>query len=212
MWRGQSFILRRDGRLVPAPSSKHGLFSQLVRRLDRFLREKEGIFEFCNGADCILRISLSTCEREIDLADGTRLSRGDALCDLHVYNEHVPPIGPHGPDFAWASLVQQRFRNSLAALADTFEKDNRFDSVKALRGRTTLVTQRGDKQLQRLAARLHFEKIDSQTQPTLLTKLHDLGENLLVWALVHTFNPGGLRHSKLMRHETYFLPLAREVQ
>ena len=180
-------------------ANHRGLFSRAVRRLDQFLRRREGIFEYSTDADCILRVSFGRCDGAVTLSDGTSLSPGDCVCDIHLFNDHIPAIGPEGAGIAWANQVQRGVRSSLAKLAGLFETDARFAHVKALRGQTIFVMGRGAEQLRRFVGRLHFEVQDPEKPPSLFKRLHDQGENLLLWALVRTFNPGGLRNAKLTR-------------
>lgn len=196
-WRGQQFKLRRDGRLEPG-RQRHDLFSRAVRALDRFLRRRQGIFEYSNADDCLFRVSIGVCDHALQLADGTQLSPGDAVCDLHLFNDHVPPIGPQGAGVAWAGQMQRGLRSSLKTLAAALEIDRRFDDVKAFRAQSVIVASRGIEQMQRFASRLHFDLLDDDRRSA-WKRVHDMGENILVWALVRTYNPGALGNARLMR-------------
>ncbi|MDB5298831.1 MAG: hpnI [Phycisphaerales bacterium] len=197
-WRGQRFRLLRDGRLA-APPAPGGILRYAVRRLDAWLRDREGIFEFNSDADCVLRVSLAKCGEAIDLPDGTHLQADDVVCDLHFLNEHMPALSAEGANIRWAARMQKLIRGSLSKLAVAFETDPRFEAVRAVRGTSVLGTREGGRQMERVADRLHFDMIDPGVSPTLIARLHTAGENLLIWALVWTFNPAGLRTARLAR-------------
>jgi hypothetical protein len=92
----------------------------------------------------------------------------------------------------------------LIKLAEAFETDARFSRVKALRVRTNFVTRNGSRQLQRMADHLHFEFIRDDQPESFWGRLHDFGENFLVWALIRTFNPADARATSVFY-------IAREV-
>jgi len=89
----------------------------LVRLLDGLLRRACGIVEFCDDLQCLLRVQLARCPRPLRLSDGTEVQRGESVLMLHLWNEHVPPIGPAGPDLLWAAGVHWRLIRSLRHVA-----------------------------------------------------------------------------------------------
>ena len=92
----------------------------------------------------------------------------------------------------------------MRLLCRAVEADPELGRCKALRARTTFGPRNGVGQLVKVAARLHMELIDIPVHRSAMTRLHDLGENMLVWALLYTFNPGGLRSAKFMRERHTF--------
>ena len=132
------------------------------------------------------------------------LQAGQKVGDLHLWNEHLPQMSPDGASLAWAHQVMQQARKSLAMLAQVVEQDPRFDGIEAFRARSNVTPRGGVRQLQRFADRMHFELREPPGNSSIVKRLHDLGENLLVWALIRTYNPGGLRGAKLVRHRSEF--------
>ncbi|MDB5291524.1 MAG: hopanoid biosynthesis associated glycosyl transferase protein HpnI [Phycisphaerales bacterium] len=197
-WRGERFQLLHDGRLA-APRVPGGIVRYAVRRFDMWLRARQGIFEYSSDPDCVMRVSLEKCGEAIDLPDGTRLNADDILCELHFFNEHMPPLPADGANIRWAAHMQKLLRGSFAKLAVAFESDPRFEGVRAIRGTSVLGSRGTANPMERLARRLHFDVVDPATSPTLFARLHQAGENLLVWALTWTFNPAGLRSVPLSR-------------
>ena len=101
----------------------------LIRRLDAFLRSRQRIFEFSNHPHCLLRVSVTECKRPVRLEDGTELTPGDAIGELHLYNDHLPIIPADGPGVAWANEAQRHLRESLRRLALSLETDSRLRGV-----------------------------------------------------------------------------------
>jgi ceramide glucosyltransferase len=201
-WRGRRFLLQRDGRLtlVSQGDASATWFGRAVRRLDAYLRQRQGIFEFDAHPDCLLRISFGNCNHAVRLSDGAEIFAGDRICDLHFFNEHLPPIGSQGPDIAWAKLLRSRLHKTITSLAAFARQDRRFDDIRAVRANLALIPRRAsNRQILQLAKHLHFDVIESEAPPSRLRKLHELGEDLLIWALIKVFNPGGLRHGKIVR-------------
>jgi ceramide glucosyltransferase len=203
---GAESVTQRQGR-----GDRAAAFDRIVRRLDAFLRRRQGIFEFSDAADCLFRISIGACEEPIALADGTMVGPGQKIGDLHLWNEHLPQMSADGPSLAWAHEAMLKAQKSLAMLAQTPEKDERLKGIQVFRARSNVTPRGGVRMLQRLAERMHCELREPPQHGGLGTKLHDLGENLLVWALVRTFNPGGLRGAKLMRKRSEFWISRKEL-
>lgn len=165
----------------------------LIRCFDRFLRRANGIFEFCDDADCILRLQLSTAGRELRLSDGVVVQRGAPVLMVHLWNERMPPMGKVGPDLRWAVVVHRRLIASLKMIAAWVIREPVAAEVQALGGVTVLAS---SPEGRRLLERLGFDVIP-HPQP-----LGDFGafwENLYAWGLMWTFNAASLRHYQLLR-------------
>jgi hypothetical protein len=72
---------------------RHGLFKssllRLTRAVDIALRQAYGIFEFCQHADCILRLEKTRARVGAILPDGAHIYAGDWILELHLWNEHL---------------------------------------------------------------------------------------------------------------------------
>jgi hypothetical protein len=176
-----------------------GLLAGGIRRLDAYLRRKEGIFEFTNDPNGVLRVSIEPAAEEFALSDGTRVHKGEAVCVLHFWNEQLPAIPTTGPDLQWAMAMRRRMGQSLRALARAIDSDPRLRSARAFGGTAVFVSRHGENQVARLAGRYGFEHIPSIRTPSIGQRLHRLGENILVLGLQWAFNPGGLRGKPFMR-------------
>jgi ceramide glucosyltransferase len=201
VWRDKAYTLLNDGRLrrLPRRSGRRtGLTAGLFRRVDRWLRRRQRIFQFSRARQCVFRIALGHADREVHLSDGTRLSPGDGVAELHMWNEHVPPIPREGPDIAWGMAMNRRVRRSLRDLAQRVSHDERYRGAKAFGGWTALAHRNGNGQFGRIVRGLGFDLIDAP-RPGLWRRCHDFGENILIWGLLWTFNRHALRGRKFFR-------------
>jgi len=200
-WRGTEFVLRSDGRLelVAGAGRPNGILARIVRRLDAHLRRKQGIFEFWDDAECMLRLSVAPAEVGLVLSDGTRVEAGEPVGILHFWNEHLPVIPAGGPDLRWAIAMQKAMSLSLRQLAEAMERDPRLRGLTAFGGNAVLVSRNGSGHVARLARRFGFEWIMPQQKPTFWRRFHDFWENFLLLALQWTFNPVTLRGKGFFR-------------
>ena len=109
VWRGRMFRIGPRGRLLPAPP-RVGLAVRGVRRLDGYLRRRQGIFEFTDDARCVLRLSIA------------RGDDGEPRGELHLWNEQLPARTSLG----WAFALRRRLARSLRLLAEFVAHDAAF--------------------------------------------------------------------------------------
>lgn len=199
-WRGQQFLLDADGRLKPADSGlPAGLLARAIRRVDAFLRRRQGIYEFSDHPQCMLRISIDPAEAGFELCDGIRVSAGDPVCVLHFWNEHVATIPRDGPELGWAITLRRSMRLSLTQLAEAARRDARLAQVKAFGGDAVFVSRRGDAGVASVGRRYGFEWVTYDRPPTRWKRFHRFWENFLVLGLQWAFNPVGLRGKGFLR-------------
>ena len=197
-WRGERFVMSSDGTLR-APARRDGIFGRMVRWLDATLRRQQGIFDYCEDRKCMFRVSITASPRDLTLKDGTAIRTGQKIAELHLNNDQAPPIPPGGTDLAWAIGTYHIVRHSLELLADAVQRDDRLKEIDAIFGTSVFTPKGGAAQVTRFTGRLHFETHDEPDGLSFGKRLHRWGENLLIWALLRTFNPGGLRNTKLAR-------------
>ncbi len=166
--------------------------------LDRRLRRRYGIYEYTSHRDCLLRVERYRADERIILSDGTRVEVGDPLLRLHLWNEHMPLIGTHGPSMAWARRIERGMNLSLAELARHLNQSAASRAVVAVSGQMRLPSAHQSLQLSRILARFGF---DTVPRPTLEhdRALRQVGENILVVLLVLATNPISLRTGVLRR-------------
>ena len=169
---------------------------RLIRGFDGLLRRLYGVVEFCDDPLCLFRIQPARYPRSLRLSDGTEVRPGEPVLILHLWNEHIPPLSPDGPDLLWAVQVRRRLLRSLHRLAALVASDPGLTGVKAVGGVTVLIPLDGEGPA-RLMTRLGFDVV---TRPrSWLRGFGEFWENLYAWALMWAFNAPTLRRKQLLR-------------
>lgn len=166
--------------------------------LDRRLRRHYGIYEYTTHRECLLRAERFRSDERIVLSDGSRVDIGDGLLRLHLWNEHVPPMGQLGPSMAWARHIERGMDVSLVELARHLSRGDGRAKVVAVCAQMRLASSHQTLQLSRILGRFGFETVPRPA----LDKTHalrQLGENILVVLLLMATNPFSLRTGLLRR-------------
>lgn len=185
-------------RRPPGRGWRDILWTSAVRFTDWFLRRWYRVREFTADPDCLIRIGHTKATRPIVLSDGVHVHPGDQVLDLHIWNEQLPRFFGPGADFTWATLIRRNLLHSVKSLARHLAHDLQCQSLVAIRARVTFGSRRQAAQIRRAAARFGFEMVDAGSP----NRLHELGEDILIWAFARAFNPAALRHHKLRRDRT----------
>jgi hypothetical protein len=167
----------------------------IIRCVDRFLRRALGVFEFCDRPDCVLRVRATLTVHAVTLPD-RRVPAGAPVVELHMWNEHVPPIPPDGPDLAWAVRFQRRLMASFRELACQMRREPRFAGVRAVGGVTVLPLLSTGGRDRGLFERLGFVVCPHRGP---LGRFGEFWENLYTWAIMWTYNQATLRGRGLLR-------------
>jgi hypothetical protein len=165
-----------------------------VFALDRWLRRRQGSYEFSTRPGCLFRIEPCTADRRIVLSDGTCALPGDPVINLHLWNEHIPRMGRRGPTVGWARQISHALDSSLAELSFYLSRRPDLAGVRVLYGEMSLATRRQTGRFQRLMARYGFEE-GVHPEPDRRGSLRRLGDTILVLLLVLATNPVSLRRA-----------------
>lgn len=184
------------------------LLSQWIFGLDRWLCRRFGIYEYSSRGDCLFRAELGRAEQTVRLSDGVRVRIGDPLLELHLWNEHVPPMGRR-PSVAWGRRTARVMDASLRELARYLSQSPEARSVVALRAQMRLRTDRQSAQLASIFRRFGFEAVP-QSPAERPGPLRQFGENFLVALLMLAANPISLR-SGLLRRNCARVIISREA-
>jgi hypothetical protein len=159
--------------------------------LDRWLQRRQGVFEYTDDPTCIFRIQRAQAEEDVTLSDGVRIEPGEPVLNLHLWNEHIPLMGPEGATVSWARHFSRALQTSLRLLADYLEDAPDLDGIAALRADMRLGTTAQSAQLARLSARYGFEPAATPISGGYWHPggLHRFGENILIFMLVLATNP-----------------------
>lgn len=176
-------------RAVPAVPTPR----RLIRGIEARLRRAHGIVEFDDRADCLLRVAPGRIDRALVLADGTRLCRGDATIEIHLWNDHVAPIPPRGPDFRWAARTRRQFERSLRLLAAHLAAAPEFGEAAALVMRPAFAGRQLDRNLTRILQKHGFHPVPAGAAAGPTNAAHRFLDNLWLFLLAWTFNRRSLR-------------------
>jgi len=106
--------------------------ARLIFALDERLRRRNGVFDYDEDSECLLRLKLATAERSIVLKDGVRLNPSDRVLELHFRNEQISPMD-EGATVAWAIKLMKLLDLSLRRLWDFLENRPDLDDIAAIR-------------------------------------------------------------------------------
>jgi hypothetical protein len=179
-------------------------------RIDDSIRRRNHVCEFSNDPRCVLRIRVTEARRDIVLADGASVRRGDKLIDIHLWNEHVPVIERDGPTIAWGRRLGMAMDLSFRQLAAFMAHHPELDGVTAIRGTMAVATARSTTPLLRIMQHFGFEIVPDNEPVSLRRRLYEWGENILGLLLLLAVNPAVARVSVLSRVRSQVL-LSRQA-
>jgi hypothetical protein len=165
----------------------------LVRMLDAIVRRALGVSELSPNPRDLVRIRLTRARRDVLLPDAT-IHAGEPVLELHLWNEHLPPLPAAGADAGWAACVLTAFRASLREVAAQL-RSPALAGVTALCASTSLLTLE-DASLA-LMKHLGFTVLPAQRGP--LGEFGEFWDNAYAWALIWAFNPSSLRQRSWKR-------------
>lgn len=160
--------------------------------------------------ECIIRIALGTADRDLRLADGTQINKGDVIGEIHLWNEHLPRASESETAMAWALEIRRLFAFSFARLAYFVTFDPRFGRVPAFRGGITFASQLyRDAKVGRVMAWFGIETLPSK--PGLFASVSEFGNALFTLALLRAFDLGGSIGAPRLRRRHHEVWLSRRV-
>ena len=182
----------------------------MVLALEGLLRRQGHVQEFTPDEECILRIALTTYKKDFELSDGTKVRAGDKICELHLWNEHIPPMPPEGPDLKWGVRFYRLAVKSLRSLAAYMVADQMQD-IAALGGQMAFLEKDDSPVLASVAAQLGFDIVNLTAQAGRWRRFTHFWENIFSRALMWTFNPASLRGKRFLRLQRYRLWMSRRT-
>jgi hypothetical protein len=170
--------------------------------VDALLRRRLRIFEFSIDPECMLRAAIVPASGEVVLDDGSIVRQGQAIADLHLWNEHVPAVPPGGADLTWLVAFDTRLRRSLVELAAYLARTR--SEVRAIRMETAFGRPGAD--MDRIGRRFGFQIVRGVRARTAGARLHRFFANFLFLALSWAYNPGSLAGKSFRRdHCEYWM-------
>ncbi|MGC8780946.1 MAG: YkoP family protein [Anaerolineae bacterium] len=167
---------------------------RLIRCFDAFLRRALGVYEFCAGPDCLLRVRRIALSRPLTL-NGETYPAGTAVIELHLWNEHLPPLPPDGPTLSWAVQTQRRLKDSFRMLARQMPDDPRLADAQLVAGITVLPLAGAHAGSVKLFEQLGFTILPYRNP---LGRFGEFWENLYTWGIMWAFNAPTLAGRRLL--------------
>lgn len=166
--------------------SSAGIIQRAIFQLDGLLRRWQGIFEFCEADDCLLRVAISRAKVRIDLPDGSAVHPGDQVIEIHWWNEHVARLVSDKPALARAKLLPALVRHSFEQLAKYLLTAPEAKHARFIHGNAMLPTRSGREAIGARIRQYGFWAVHAETG--FLVSVHDHFEKYLVWALLWAFH------------------------
>ena len=175
------------------------LIRTLIIRLDKHISHRLEIQSFSADFRCLFRAALARAPRALHQPHGTPAAQESRIIELHLWNEHIPPLPASGPNLAWGRELCARLDLSMTLLADAVRSDPHYRGVVACRARTNFAGPGcPTESITRLIERCGFHDVE-EGSPTVGMRIHDACENLLIAALVWAHNPHALCRRKFRR-------------
>jgi len=196
------------------PTIRRWMLTNLRRSifwLDSFLKRSQKIYEFSSKDECLLRLSLVNSHRDMQLADGTKIFKGDCVAELHFWNEHFPSMPQNGADLAWAAAFKRLMIQSLHELAAFIEQDPQMEKVNAFYGDTTIGSHRDFPSFSLQARRWGFEVTTQSDKDSIRRRLSELFKNIYTTGLIWAFNPENLNGNKLWTVRRDYIWISRQT-
>lgn len=182
-----------------------------VRRLDAYMRRRQGIIEFTTDKHCVLRVSARPAYVGEWLPGGRLAVPGEWVGEFHLWNEHIPPMPPGGADMIWGALMRRRLRRSLLLMAEFVQSNPRFANVSVFCGESAFAAGKSLYHTRGMATFFGFEITENRRRDGFWGWWSRLGEAIYLWGMVRTFNPGALKPKSLMRPVWFQFWLTREM-
>ncbi len=166
-----------------------GVLRAGVRFIDNLLSVSQGIKEFTQDPDCILRIQLCRASHTLEL-EGVIIMRGEPVLAIHAWNERMPRLPPAGADLEWALTFRRQVIYSFGLVANRIREDSRYSRVRAVCGSSALFSFTGHSSGMRLMQNLGFTVLPYYRP---LGRFGEFWENLFSWWLMWAYNKTSLR-------------------
>jgi hypothetical protein len=178
----------------------HPWLAGIIFALDTRLRRQQAVVEYSSHPSCIFRLGIARSRRTLTLRDGTRLSSGQRMVQLHFWSEHIPPIPQKGATISWARQMQKSISTSLRELVRYLMLRSDLRDVCVICADVpSAATEAQCQQIEYIMGYYGFETVMEPSRLPLRERIHRLGENILISLTVFAQNAPALRPDTLMR-------------
>jgi hypothetical protein len=207
MLRFEPEDFRVSTEISPGDFSSYAWLESAVFALDRWLRQRRGVFEYSRDPHCLFRLEQRSADDALVLADGTCVRAGAPVLALHLWNEHLPLMGRSGPTVAWAYKFCRAMRASLQELVRYLAQRPDLSDVRVLYADLRVSGDEHALRAGRSLGRYGFEivsaSVDRRSAP------QRMADALFVLLMAGVTNPWTLRGR--VRHANVRLFISRKV-
>ena len=165
-----------------------------VRLIDFLLRTSQGIYEFTDDPECILRIQLKRATHEVNIGN-ERILKGEPVLAVHAWNERMPKLPFEGATLEWALHLRRQVIHSYRQVAQVMQADNQYSQVRAVCGESALFSFSGHTGGTRLMQHLGFTVLPYHRP---FGRFGEFWENLFSWWLMWTYNYASLNSREFL--------------
>ncbi|MEN2983696.1 MAG: hypothetical protein ABDH25_01550 [Dictyoglomaceae bacterium] len=166
----------------------------LVIILDKIVSLFLGVKKFTENPKCILRYRPVKVKKDIVLPNGDIIKKNSWIIDLHLWNEHLPPIPKDGVDLDWGRKFYSLLINSFLELLD-FLENSRWKNVEYLFGETAFFFVDQERVI-RFLNKLGFLVLPLEEGKTHGEDFYRFLQNGYSWCLIYAYNKESLKRKK----------------
>ena len=166
-----------------------------VRLIDALLRASQGIYEFTDDPECILRIQLKRATHQVNIGN-VMIKKGEPVLAVHAWNERMPKLPFEGATIEWALQLRRQVIHSYRQVAKVMQSDKRCSTVRAVCGESALFSFSDHTGGTRLMQHLGFTVLPYHRP---FGRFGEFWENLFSWWLMWTYNDASLNSRELLR-------------
>ncbi len=155
-------------------------------RIDERLRHKMGIFEFSDDPQCMFRLRCTPAPYDIEVPN-RKIRAGEPILEVHLWNEHVPPMPGGEPSVRWAIQFSKSLTETHRAIARFIQSDPEAGDARAVGGSTPIfsVDAGGAKLMTRMGYTVTAH-VDHKPA------FFEFFDKLYLWMVMRTFKVGNL--------------------
>ncbi len=166
----------------------------LIIILDKIVSLCLGVKKFSNNPKCILRYRPLKIKEDILLPNGEVIKKNSYVIDLHLWNEHLPPIPRDGVDLSWGRKFYSLLINSFLELLD-FLDNSKWKDVEYMFGEIAFFFI-DQERIIKFLNKLGFMVIPKKEGRTHGEDFYRFLQNGYSWCLIYAYNKESLKRKK----------------
>ena len=187
------------------------LLRAVIRRFDAYLCRVYRVYEFTQDPECILRLAPTIARQPLQAHGVTVVQPGEALLEIHLWNEHMTPLNASENSIAWGSRTLRQFKYSLQLAARHVASQPGLAGMRGIFAVTSVLSSEHNSNRPGFMERLGFITLPYHNK---LGAFGEFWENFYAWWIMWTYNPLSLRSRRLtgMRRSEMWMPMSDFMQ